>query len=285
VTKIQDAAQLQTTSDSKDKTSTKSDKRKAQTILTLQLTVVLKAYFDFKADKTHQNLLASVGQASLKSMADTNFVTKCRDIYDLAMAQPIADLVPYGVTAAWLASYHAGLLDFTNFIPNPRLTMVDKAAATSMIAAGFTEAKTGLDKITGLVDILQYQDAAFYRSFQQVMRVINIGSRVLAFRVLAADIAGNAVRNCDLTLLRKSDGKVFEYATNDNGTLQRRFLQEAVYTVTISKLGYTPLSGDITLESGETYLLEVLVDTVDRHIVSARNPKTGEMMTMTVTTV
>ena len=271
---IQTAAQLQTGYDSKDKTLSKTDMRRFQTMQTLQLLTVLKAYFTFKKITSHQTVMA-ISATSLRVLADTNFITKCREAYDLAVTVPIADLIPYGITAAWLTEFEIGLDVFGDVIPDPRLMTIDRATATATIAAGFTAAETDLNAMSGLVDILRFSDVPFYNSFANAMKIVNAGYFIGGFYR-----NGEGVRNCLFSFLRVSDGKVAEYSTNKNGTIQRHYMNDGIYTLTISRTDYESVSGKIVLEPNETYVMEVLMDTFTKYFISARNPKTGEALTI-----
>ena len=280
ISDIQDAAQLQNDADSKDQTTTKRDLRARQTVLTLQLLAVLKAYFKFKNDTTHQNAL-QLSRSALNNFADTNYITKCRELYDTAHALPIADLTPYGIDTAWLANFYTKLADFADIIPNPRLTMIDRTVATALVLQHFTTATNNLSSITGLVDLLQFTNAPFYHSFKNVLKVVNVNARALAFKTSVKDPSGTGLRNVNFLFVRQTDNQAFEFTTNENGTIQRRFFNDGIYTLTISKTNYTTISGNVTIDGGDTYILDVEVDTVNKVFTSAQNPRTGEAFTIT----
>jgi hypothetical protein len=257
-----------------DKTKSKKDLRQTHTLKTLQLNDVLKAYFAFTNNIAHGNTTDAT-ITSLNRLADNNFVNKCEQIYDLAL--PLAaDLTPYGIDAAWLAAYHTELNSFSSITMAPRVATVNRAAFTNQLNTLFATAKTQLDHLTLLINLTQYSQPSFYFRYKDVIKIIDAKSSPLALRLSVKSLTGISQSGFTVSFLRQSNGEVTTFKTNPNGILQRRNMPAGVYEITVSKVDYAPLTGKIAIIGGETYLLEVRVDTTAKTFKDGRNPKTGE---------
>ena len=273
---IKSISQQQSVIESKDKTLTKKQRSTALCIKTVQLVNILKAHFLFTNNITHTNAI-NVSLSSLQKMADNNLVDKCQEIHDIA-STIIANLADYNINAAWLTTYQNQLNDFDSITASPRVATVNRASLTAQLGTLFDTAKTQLEHVTTLVKLLEYTDPVFYASYKNAIKIINVKSNPIDFRLTVKDTNGATQRGFTLTLLRLSNGEAMQYKTNPNGIIQRKSLPESAYDITLTKTDYTPLTGRISVIAGETYLLEVTVDTINKIIVQGRNPKTGEVI-------
>jgi hypothetical protein len=274
VATIRGLQQQQIGATSTDATKKKIDARRSVIFQAETLLIALKAHFIMADDHSHDAIIG-LGVARLKGSADTNFVSDCRNI--LALATTVAaDLVNYNIDAAFLTNYAASITVFEAIIPKPRMTLVDRAAFTAALETNFETAKTLLDKISALVDVLKYSNPTFYQRFLGAKKVTNLNTRLTAFRMSIKSTDGVAQTGCTVQFLRQATGETIIYKTNKSGTLVRQNMVDGVYEITITKNDYAPLSGKIVLIQGETYILEVTVDVTAKVFKDGRNPKTGE---------
>ena len=255
-------------------TQKKSDLRRNLVVQTRIIANALNAHFTMVEDHTHDALFVK-SVSYWTSLADTNFVGACRNMLALATTV-VTDLANYGIDAANLTAYAAAVNTFELIIPKPRMTMVNKSVFTADLETNFAEAKKMLDKITSLVDILEFSNVNFYQQFVGAKKVTNLTTRPIAFRMAVKSLDGVAQSGCTVQLLRVATGDTSIYKVNKNGTLVRQNMVDGVYEITVLKNDYAPLSGKVVLIAGETYFLEVTVDVVAKVFKDGRNPKTGE---------
>ena len=273
---LKNISQQQSVIESKDKTLTKKQRSIALCIKTVQLVNILKAYFLFTNNITHTNAI-NVSLSGLQKMADNNLVDKCQEIHDIANTT-VANLADYNINAAWLTAYQNQLNDFDSITATPRVATVNRASLTAQLGTLFDTAKTQLEHVTALIKLLEYTDPVFYASYKNAIKIINVKSNPIDFRLTVKDTNGATQRGFTLTLLRLSNGEATQYKTNPNGIIQRKSLPESAYDITLTKTDYTPLTGRISVIASETYLLEVTVDTTTKTIIQGKNPKTGEII-------
>lgn len=209
---------------------------------------------------------ASVSVGKSKALADTAFATFCETFYN--MAQPLAaDLEDYGVSTALLANYRSNIDNFLIIISAPRENIINRAESTKKLAELFVKAKAQVSKLTKLAAIKRTSEASFYNKLIESTKVIDTGSTTIALRVSLKDENGEGQRGFVFSFVRTADGKAFEYKTNDNGTIVRQFFKDGAYTVSIIRLGFTSFTGNIIVEDGVTYKLEVTVNMTDKTIM------------------
>lgn len=201
----------------------------------------------------------------LKVIADTTFATQCETLYNIAL--PLAtDLVAYGIPAPFLPSFRANIDTYLNIISAPRENIINRADNTKKLAELFTEAKAQLTKLTKLAAIKRTSDASFYNKLIESTKIVDLGSTPIALRVSLKDQDGLGARGFTFTFSREDDGKVFEYKTNDNGTIVRQFFKDGAYAVTASRIGFIATTSNIIIEDGITYKLEAVVNMTDKTI-------------------
>jgi hypothetical protein len=276
VATIKSVQQQQRGAGSAGATKRKADLRRDVTFGGLKLVNGLRANFAIIGDNTHDAILL-VSNSSLNRLADTNLVSDMRNI--LALANSVAaGIANYGIDAAWLTNYAATITAYDAAIAIPRMTVVDRATYTAVLETNFAEAKQLLGVMALLVKTIEFDNPNFYSRFTKSCKVISAGSRNTAFRMAIKSTDGVAQTGFTVQLFRVSTGDTVLYKTNKSGTLVRQNMVDGVYEITVSKHDYAPLSGKVVLISGETYVLEITVDTAVKVFKGGRNPKTGEVI-------
>lgn len=208
-----------------------------------------------------QQVSASISKSKL--MADTAFVTFCEMFYNIA--NPLAaNLVTYGINAALLTSFRANIDAFLIIISAPRENIINRAESTRKLIELFAKSKVQIIKLNKLAAIKRTSDPSFYTKLMESTKIVDTGSTTIAFRASLKDQDGMGLRGFTFTLVRATDGKAFEYKTNDNGTIVRQFFKDGAYAVTIAKIGYTSFVGNIIIEDNVTYKLDAVANTVDK---------------------
>jgi hypothetical protein len=126
--------------------------------------------------------------ATLTTQADINQSTfiRARDdqrddiaqlIHDLGNTN-IANLDPFGVTAATLTGLQTRIDAYRAVIGAPRAARIGKSTATDMLAAEFTRADMILnDRIDGLVEQFKDSGTTFYSDYKKARRIVDTGSQ------------------------------------------------------------------------------------------------------------
>ena len=254
----------------------KADARIDVSMLTRKLINALKAYFDDTQNTSNAVIFANPSSYFVK-LADTNFVSECRNLYNLGMTVKVP-LEGYGIATTWLPAYKLAIDTFENVVPVPRLTKTEQASYTAQLTQLFATVKEQLEKISNKIALLEFDDVVFYNQYQTVKKVVIAKGRVLAFKATIVEINNVTLKRFTVSLIRQSDNKTYEYKTNDNNTLQRRNLTEGVYTIVIKALDIPAFTGRIVLDSGATCAIRVEVNMVSKMIVKVVKIDTGEKL-------
>lgn len=265
VNQITDIEQIRITDDSNIQTSTKKDLRMQCTVQLQSILDMLRAH----AAATNDNVLLQripTRFSLLSKLADTAFSADCNKYY--AIANPLTSaLAPYGVDAVYMAAFRQNIDNYTDAITNPRTSIISRADSTSQLKVLFSTAKKQLEILTIFVTTKRLTEPRFYSKYIESLKVIDNGSTPLALRVSLKSEDGTPLRAFTFTFTRNTDGKIFEYKTNENGTIVRNFFKEGTYTLNISKNGYTPCTNIIEIEANITYKVLAIANTIDKTIM------------------
>jgi hypothetical protein len=126
--------------------------------------------------------------APLRQQADINKTTfsRARDdmrddiaqqIHDLGNTN-VAQLAPYGVTAATLTALQTRIDAYRAAIGSPRTARAQKSTATDLLATEFDRADMILgDRIDGLIEQFKSSGTTFYSDYKNARKIVQTGSQ------------------------------------------------------------------------------------------------------------
>lgn len=196
-------------------------------------------------------------RSTLIKEADTRCGDICQEIYELAL--PLAaELLIYGVTAAKLTELEASIAAFVSYIPEPRLHIEDRMAATQGIADAFSAIDVILGKMDVFVDMLETSHPAFFYLYFASRKIINTGSRTLALRGFVCDAAGVGMGGVKIYI----EGVKKVKKSSALGNFQMRHLKEGVYKIICRKNGFVDVVLDVAVTGGERSEVRVVMEAV-----------------------
>jgi hypothetical protein len=254
------AQQLQNTT--KVQTQSKAQLRRECTSSIERLLIALNAYALITQNATLKQQV-SAPLSEYKQSADTVFAAQSNNLYGTGFNY-VVQLVDYGINAAFFTNFRDDINDYTAIIATPRQTAISNAATTTALSALFDKAKKELTDLTTLVALKKFSEPAFYSNFVASSKIIDSNSKPYALRVVLTDQNNTPLRAFTFTFTRIADGKIFEYKTNENGTIARNNLKAGLYNAVITKTGYTSNTTTITLQENITYRLNAVANTIDK---------------------
>lgn len=121
----------------------------------------LKSFFDFS-------------ESEFKKLRDTIIVEKLKGFHDRAVTLGAA-IAPYGIDAAWLASFLTFLADYDGYISKPRLGIAERKTANAMVIEKIRDAK---EILKGQLDYLvgNYESAnpTFVEGYKNARIIIDL---------------------------------------------------------------------------------------------------------------
>ncbi|MHB9141241.1 MAG: hypothetical protein ACYC25_05160 [Paludibacter sp.] len=116
-------------------------------------------------------------ESDLLKKRDAHLVSICTGIAALATEQ-LAGLTAYGVTEDELATLKEEIAQFSDSLPGPRLSVVDRKAANEKLKGLFRQVDDLLRKqLDRLMVRFRQSHPEFYASYQNVRRIVNYGIR------------------------------------------------------------------------------------------------------------
>jgi hypothetical protein len=264
VNDIRDIEQLRINDDSAIQSASKKDLRMQCLTALENILDMLKAHADISND-TVLAQKTNIQFSLLKRLADTAFAADCDKYYQIAVSNAAA-LVPYGITAAYLADFRQVIDAYISVITQPRAAIISRADNTVILRNLFVKGKKEMESLTLQVTTKRITAPNFYSQFIKSSKIIDNGSTLRALSIALKAEDGTPLRAFTFTFTRIADGKIFEYKTNENGNIVRQFFKDGIYTLTITKVGYTPYTDTIQIEAGTTYKIAATANTIDKII-------------------
>lgn len=172
-----------------------------------------------------------------EKMRDSDVADSCMTIYEKGN-ELVSDLAPYGVTPEYLGKLKEAILDYNNYLPLPRASVVTKKEITATIKATFERIDGLLVQLDTLAIMLKFNEPTFYKKYFNSRKIVVSGGRVIGLRGYITSNEGAPLEKV-LVTIEELDG--FVTYTTAKGYYQFKNLPEGVFTVTYSRAGFIPV--------------------------------------------
>jgi hypothetical protein len=168
-------------------------------------------------------------------------------------------VIPYGLTPESQATYKELISNFETAIPQRRETEVNKQSSLQRLNQGYEAADDAADSIDLLVEIVKLTEPVFYSGYKATRRIISSASGSLAVQGTVMDATtAQPIVGATLTFQLGNGGETaLVKQTAAKGGFKVKSLDEGVYTVSVSKVGYLTQTLPLTVSSTELGGLEV----------------------------
>lgn len=196
--------------------------------------------------------------STLQHVSDLELVNSSKVVYK-KIAENLEALSPYSLTAETQTAYKELIDAYEVAIPKGREIAVDKKSTKQQLNQAFEAAADAVDNIDTLVEIVKLTEPGFYAGYKETRKVVSAASGSLAAQGTVLDAAsGLAVAGATLTFrLNGDDEPVLVKQSADKGGFKIKSLDEGVYNVTVTKIGYQTQILQLTVSSTELSGLEV----------------------------
>jgi len=202
----------------------------------------------------------TISQSELKTKSDEPLKETAEGIYNRA-ALHLADLTPYGITAATQLELRNAIDNFAAAMTNPRLSDTEAKELTHELEEDFKGAENELKELKAIMEIIRIPEPAIYRSFIQACRIIPYGEQSYAVRGLVTDsITKIGITGVSITFLHE-DGTNLQpplvKKSAAKGGFNVKSLAEGVYKIKLTKVGYAEQLITITVNGDELCRINV----------------------------
>jgi hypothetical protein len=235
-------------------TGQKESLREKLTPLAMRIARALQYYATINAN---EDLLADARtrESELKVMGEKAFVGHVSKLLSLVGGIPIAQLSPYGLTAAQVADASATLSAFTATMGQPQHCRTKAAAGTKRLAALLAEIRTLLNTRLDLAaEMMEDEHPEFYREYKICRVIIDPGyrKRALHVKVRSAE-TGQPLPGVTAILspgdIRKKSGP--------SGSFHMNRLEAGKYTIKLLHDKHQEYTGTIRVGKNEGTVVEL----------------------------
>ena len=207
------------------------------------------AYAKMNGDEVMAKV-ASYKESDLNRMADNLFLSTCSTIYTAADNAKTV-LTEYGCTTVTQADFKTAITAFTTVIDTPKEGYIEKKQITSRMAELFGLELDILAKMDLLVDMLKDSQPAFYAEYQDTRKVVTPGTGTLQVQGTVTDAATNQPIPDATVTFKNSDTNevILVKQTAEKGGINIKSLDEGVYKMVVSKVGFQIFEDSLTVDS------------------------------------
>jgi len=174
----------------------------------------------------------------------------------------LADVIPYGLTEASQAEYQAAISAFEELIPHTRQSQLKSKENSLLEAQGFSTADEAVSSIDTVVEILRMSDPVFYAGYRNARRIVDQGTNTIQVQGVVTEAANQKPIPYALVSFKLSGQPeiVMQKETAAKGGFMIKSLPEAVYDISVSKVGFQDKTVTTTVRWDELCNVEVALD-------------------------
>jgi len=224
---------------------------------TMDLSYRLKAYAKMTQDVV---LIPKVHLAPthLLKYSDSNFLTACHIVYDEALKR--ADLLTeYKVDAALLENIKAEIAAYEVMESSPYTAIGMRKMVTDQLGAKVKEQRVVLDKLDSMMEMFRFSDESVYTSYRNHRRVYYRSRSLSVTCQVNAAATGKGLPNVRVAFYL-NDELVVEKKTARGGGTKIKSMDEGVYNVRLTKIGYVPQTLNVVVQKEELNVVEVKLE-------------------------
>lgn len=203
--------------------------------------------------------LVHYSSSDMRNARDTDIVSICDSI--LARANEYkSSLVDYDLTDATITDLQTAITTYNSIVIKPQITKAELKNATQNIALNIKQADEILSTRLDLdIEVFKTSNPDFYSEYKTSRIIISLGQQTTALSVIVKDNEGNPIPKV-LAIITKLNPNPnnkevineISKKTTTKGTFKIINLNQANYKITLTKLGYTPLTVNFIINNGET---------------------------------
>lgn len=209
----------------------------------------LKAYASYKGDTVLAEF-SNTTEKILKKTDDLELVRYGKALGEKIQAQ-LTELSKYGLTADTQSTLSGLLTAYES--KNPELTKAesDLKQVRAAYDESFVKADSLIRKLDNEVEIIRVSDPQFYAQYKEVRKVdYRVDKNDLTAQINDSE-TGAGIPNATVTFQGSQQPEPVTRTTAAKGGLRLKNIEPDIYTVTISKLGYTTQTLTITVTGDE----------------------------------
>jgi hypothetical protein len=210
------------------------------------------------------------------TMSDFNRFTdielrdNCQIVYDAAQGN-LSDLSTYFINVDTQTDLQAAINDFNGSINAPRLGTTAKSQLTKQLVVLFKHAEVAESRMNASVELIRTSNPDFYNGYQTAGKVIKRGTVTLAVKGWVTETPGkNPIKGVTVTFTAvNGTSKLLNHASGNGALVKKtaakggfniKSLEGGTYQVLFQKPGYTEITQEVNVVSGEMIVVNAAME-------------------------
>jgi hypothetical protein len=234
--------QIQTNSENQQYNTTGVTDNKQQLRLTLSDIALdnsskFQAYAKYKKD-TALLSVSKLTKSTLNHATDLELVDMTKGLYNKINLNLTA-LNMYLLTKESQTDYLEAITTFETSIPATRQIQVDKHESTKLVNQGFDQADTAVENLDVLVEMVRLTEPGFYSEYKATRKIIDKSGTLQVKGIVTDSVTNDPIVDATLQFILSGETKpTMEKQTAEKGGYKIKNLDEGIYSVNVSKVGY-----------------------------------------------
>jgi hypothetical protein len=198
--------------------------------------------------------------SKLEIKSDSKLVEIAEGVYNRVTLH-LADVAPYGITAATQLVFRTAIDNFATAMSKPRLSGTESKEITRQLANDYIDADKLLTQVDALVEIIRNSDPNTYKAYKLARKTIGYGTRSMALRGKIIDaVTRVGIKGVIVTFLNGEGANLVPAVvkkTAAKGGFNVKSLTEGIYKLKLTKVGYADQLITTTVNNGELCKIHV----------------------------
>jgi hypothetical protein len=172
----------------------------------------------------------------LKEVSELKLVNIANGIYD-RIASRLLELPTYQLASDTQVAFKADITAYENAIP--KQNELEKKESKRQMDDGFEKGDKATATMDTMVEVIRTSESVFYAGYKNARRIHDLGTGSLQVQGYVTDTTGKPIAYASLVFrLQGQTDIALEKETADKGGFNIKSLNEGIYDVTTSKVGF-----------------------------------------------
>ncbi len=203
-------------------------------------------------------------RTELNNMPGMELVNVANGLFGIIQSR-LAEVTSYTLTADSQAQFRTAIDDFASSIPQPRESLLKSKENILLENQGFEMGDAALEHLDAVVEIVRLTEPLFYTGYKNARKIVFQGTGSLQMKGIVVEATNNKpIPNAILTFCLSGQTEVvLEKETAVKGGFVIKTLEEGIYDVTVTKMGFKTQTVSATVRWDQLSQLEVKMEAIE----------------------
>lgn len=200
----------------------------------------------------------------LRNQSGVELVNVARGIYH-SIESRLSEVTAYNLSNDTQLKFREAIDLFSTSLPQPRESMLKSKENTFLLKQGFEVGDAAIGQLDALVEIVRMTEPTFYESYRNTRKIIPQGTGSLQVKgVVAEAVTGKPLPRAILSFCLSNQSEiVIKKKTAAKGGFRIKSLDEGIYEVTVTKVGFKTQTITVTVRWDELCVVNVKMEKIN----------------------